>query len=58
MTFTHGQRVRIKGKQSVGTVEKMLTSLNDVYIVKVDSSLPDEERLVRGEDLESFAEVA
>jgi hypothetical protein len=39
-------------------VEKMLTSLNDVYIVKVDSSLPDEERLVRGEDLESFAEVA
>ncbi|MFZ1938117.1 MAG: hypothetical protein WBA18_14635 [Terracidiphilus sp.] len=58
MTFTHGQRVRIKGKQFVGTVEKKLTSLDNVYVVKVDSASPDDEKLVRGEDLEFLADVA
>jgi hypothetical protein len=56
MTFNQGQRVRIKGGQSVGTVEKKLTSLDNVYVIKIDK--PNEEKLVRGEDLEVIAEAA
>jgi len=58
MTFNQGQRVRIRGKQFQGTVEKKLLSLDNVYVVKIDSTLPDEEKLVRGDDLEVLAEVA
>ena len=58
MTLNQGQRVRIRGKHSEGTVEKKLMSLDNVYVVKIDSISPDEERLVRGEDLEVLAEVA
>jgi hypothetical protein len=57
MTFNHGQRVRIKGKQSVGTVEKKLSSLQNVYIVMIENSSPAQDKLVRGEDLEPMAEM-
>jgi hypothetical protein len=52
MTFTQGQRVRIRGKQIVGTVGKKLTSLNDVYVVAIENASPNTERLARGADLE------
>jgi hypothetical protein len=56
MKFTHGQPVRIKDKQVVGTVQKKLTSLDDVYVVLVENaSRATEERLVRGADLEPLA---
>jgi hypothetical protein len=58
MTLNQGQRVRIRGKQFLGTVEKKLTSLEDVYVVVIDSASPGEEKLVRGEDLEVLADVA
>jgi len=58
MTFIQGQRVRIRGKQFQGTVEKKLISLDNVYVVKIDSPLPNEEKLVRGDDLEVLADVA
>jgi hypothetical protein len=58
MTLNQGQRVRIRGKQSQGTVEKKLVSLDNVYIVRIDSALPEEEKLVRGDDLEVLSEVA
>ena len=58
MTIHQGQRVRIRGKQFEGTVEKKLVSLDNVYVVKIDSTSPNEEKLVRGEDLEVLAEVA
>jgi len=58
MTFTHGQRVRIKGKRFVGTVEKKLASLDNVYIVLIENALPNEDKLVRGEDLEVIADAA
>lgn len=51
MNFKQGQHVRIKGKQVVGTVEKKLTSLDDVYVVLLDEARK-EEKLVRGADLE------
>ncbi|MGB7136029.1 MAG: hypothetical protein WBD46_12115 [Acidobacteriaceae bacterium] len=54
MTFNQGQRVRIRGKQFVGVVEKKLISLNNVYAVVIDNISPNEEKLVRGEDLEVF----
>jgi hypothetical protein len=57
MTFNQGQRVRIRGKQSVGTIEKKLTSLHNVYVVTIDNGLPKEDKLVRGEDLELVAEM-
>ena len=58
MKFAHGQKVRIKDKQIVGTVEKKLTSLDDVYVILVDNTTrPTEERLVRGADLEALAEL-
>ncbi|HEX4036523.1 MAG TPA: hypothetical protein VHX37_00575 [Acidobacteriaceae bacterium] len=55
MTFNQGQRVRIRGKHFVGVVEKKLTSLDNVYAVVIDNISPNEERLVRGEDLEVCA---
>lgn len=48
----HGQKVRIKGKHVLGTVEKKLTSLDDVYVVILDHASAQEEKLVRGADLE------
>jgi hypothetical protein len=36
----------------MGTVEKKLTSLDDVYVVLLDASSSKEEKLVRGADLE------
>jgi hypothetical protein len=51
MNFKQGQHVRIKGKHLVGTVEKKLTSLDDVYVVLLDEARK-EEKLVRGADLE------
>ncbi len=58
MTLNQGQRVRIRSKQSEGTVEKKLMSLDNVYVVKIDSTSPYEEKLVRGDDLELLADVA
>jgi hypothetical protein len=52
MTFNQGQRVRIRGKQSVGTVEKQLISLHNVYVVMIENASAKEDTLVRGEDLE------
>jgi hypothetical protein len=52
MEFAEGQRVRIKDKQVVGTVEKKLTSLEDVYVILFEDSSRREEKLVRGADLE------
>lgn len=57
MTFNQGQRVRIRGKQFVGTVEKKLASLNNVYVVRIHNASPNEDKLVRGEDLEIIAEM-
>ena len=51
MDFAEGQRVRIKDKQIVGTVEKKLTSLEDVYVVLFGEASKQEEKLVRGADL-------
>jgi len=58
MTFNQGQRVRIRGKQCLGIVEKKLKSLDDVYVIVIDDATLSEEKLVRGEDLEALAEVA
>jgi hypothetical protein len=58
MTINQGQRVRIRNKPWEGIVEKKLISFDNVYVVKIDSNSADEERLVRGEDLEVLAEVA
>jgi len=58
MTFKQGQRVRIRGKKFVGTVEKKLASLDNVYVIVIDSTSPSEEKLVRGEDLEIQADIA
>ena len=52
MTFNQGQRVRIRDKQFVGTIEKKLTSLHNVYVVMRENASPKEDKLVRGEDLE------
>jgi hypothetical protein len=52
MNFKPGQKVRIKGKHVVGTVERKLTSLDDVYVVILEHSSTPEEKLVRGADLE------
>jgi hypothetical protein len=52
MDFAEGQQVRIKDKQVVGTVEKKLTSLEDVYVVLFGDASKREEKLVRGADLE------
>jgi hypothetical protein len=52
MDFAEGQRVRIKDKQIVGTIEKKLTSLEDVYVVLFGDASSQEEKLVRGADLE------
>jgi len=57
MTFNQGQRVRIRGKQFVGVVEKKLISLHNVYAVVIDNISPSEEKLVRGEDLEVLADL-
>jgi hypothetical protein len=56
MNFKEGQRVRIRDKQVVGTVEKKLTSLDDVYVVQFEHASRKEEKLVRGADLEAIAE--
>jgi hypothetical protein len=56
MDFAEGQRVRIKDKQAVGTIEKKLASLDDVYVVLFDHASRREEKLVRGADLELLAE--
>lgn len=55
MNFQQGQRVRIKGKQLVGMVERKLISLDDVYAVAIENASPNEEKLVRGADLEIVA---
>ena len=44
--------MRIKDKQIVGTIEKKLTSLEDVYVVLFGDASRQEEKLVRGADLE------
>lgn len=56
MNFKEGQHVRIRDKQVVGTVEKKLTSLDDVYVVLFEHASRKEEKLVRGADLEAIAE--
>ena len=53
MNFKEGQKVRIKGKHLVGTVEKKLSSLDDVYAVVLHHASMPEEKLVRGADLEA-----
>jgi hypothetical protein len=55
MNFKPGQRVRIKGKHVIGTVEKKLTSLDDVYVVVLDHASAPEEKLVRGADKQKTA---
>jgi hypothetical protein len=57
MNFKHGQQVRLRDKKLVGTVEKKLTSLDDVYVVLFKDASRSEEKLVRGADLELVAEV-
>jgi hypothetical protein len=57
MNFHQGQRVRIRDKQLVGTVEKKLTSLDDVYVVLFEEAARREEKLVRGADLELVADA-
>jgi hypothetical protein len=57
MNFHQGQRVRIRDKQLVGTVEKKLTSLDDVYVVLFEEAARREEKLVRGADLEVVADA-
>ncbi|HEY1501996.1 MAG TPA: hypothetical protein VGF88_20645 [Acidobacteriaceae bacterium] len=57
MNFHPGQRVRIRDKKVVGTVEKKLTSLDDVYVVLFEEASRSEEKLVRGADLELHAEA-
>jgi hypothetical protein len=57
MNFHQGQRVRIRDKQLVGTVEKKLTSLDDVYVVLFEEASRREEKLVRGADLEVVADA-
>jgi hypothetical protein len=52
MNFKNGQKVRIKGKHVIATVEKKLTSLDDVYVVILDQTPGQQEKLVRGADLE------
>jgi hypothetical protein len=52
MNFKEGQKVRIKGKHAVGTVEKKLTSLDDVYVIVLEHGSMPVEKLVRGADLE------
>jgi hypothetical protein len=56
MNFSQGQRVRIRDKNLAATVEKKLSSLDDVYVVLFQNGSRDEERLVRGADLELFSE--
>ncbi len=56
MTFTQGQRVRIRGKQFIGTVEKKLASLDNVYVVMIENASPNHDKLVRGEELEPIVE--
>ena len=56
MTFHQGQRVRIRENQFQGTVKKKLMSLDNVYIVVIESASPIEDRLVRGDDLEVLPE--
>ncbi len=56
MSFHPGQRVRIRDKKLVGTVEKKLASLDDVYVVLLEHASRREEKLVRGEDLEPFSD--
>jgi hypothetical protein len=56
MTFHQGQRVRIRDKNLTGTVEKKLTSLDDVYVVQFEHAGRTEEKLVRGADLEHLAD--
>ena len=57
MNFKHGQRVRLRGKHTVGIVEKKLSSLDDVYVVLIEHVSSPEEKLVRGADLEALAEA-
>lgn len=57
MNFHQGQRVRIREKNLVGTVEKKLTSLDDVYVVLFEHAGRNEEKLVRGADLEHCVET-
>jgi hypothetical protein len=57
MNFAQGQRVRIRDKKLVGKVEKKLSSLDDVYVVLFEEGSRNEEKLVRGADLELFAEI-
>jgi len=56
MTFNQGQRVRLRGNQFQGTVEKKLMSLGNVYVVIIDNAFSKEDRLVRGDDLEILVE--
>lgn len=57
MNFAQGQRVRIRDKKLVGKVEKKLSSLDDVYVVLFEDGPLQEEKLVRGADLELFREI-
>ena len=57
MTFNQGQRVRIRDKKLQGTVERKLMSLDNVYVVAIDSAQPYEDRLVRGDDLEVLVDA-
>jgi hypothetical protein len=57
MNFSQGQRVRIRDKKLVGTVEKKLSSLDDVYVVLFENGSRSDEKLVRGADLEVVAEA-
>ena len=41
----------------MGTVEKKLTSLDDVYVVLFEEASRREEKLVRGADLEVVADA-
>jgi len=56
MSFKPGQRVQIRDKKLIGTVEKKLASLDDVYVVLFEHASHREEKLVRGEDLVAFPE--
>jgi hypothetical protein len=57
MTFNQGQRIRIRGNKLLGTIERKLMSLDNVYVVAIDSAQPYEDKLVRGDDLEVLVDA-
>jgi len=57
MAFMEGQQVRVKRGQGIGTVDRKLSSFQDMYVIRMDGNHTPPRKLAHESDLELLLRV-